>query len=99
VEIPKPSTEDFAWFRSIVPDDPRVRIKKMFGNEAAFVNDVMFAGLFGADVGVRLAADDADKLRGEGGGPFGEHTLTLPPKKKPAQKKPAQKKPAQPKRA
>ncbi len=72
MQIPKPSDADKAYFRSIVPDDPRVEIKPMFGNMAAFVNGNMFMGLFGADVGVRLAPADAAVLAAmDGAGPFG----------------------------
>jgi TfoX/Sxy family transcriptional regulator of competence genes len=44
----------------------------MFGNVAAFVNGNMFMGLFGADIGLRLAETDRDALLAvEGLGPFG----------------------------
>ena len=44
----------------------------MFGNLGAFVNGNMFLGLFGADVGVKLAPADGDELaKAEGAGPFG----------------------------
>jgi hypothetical protein len=72
MQIPKPTEADKAWFRSIVPDDPRVEVKPMFGNLGAFVNGNMFMGLFGSDIGVKLAAADAAALRViEGAGPFG----------------------------
>jgi TfoX/Sxy family transcriptional regulator of competence genes len=72
MQIPRPSAADMDRFRSIVPDDPRVEVKAMFGNLGAFVNGNMFMGLFGADVGVKLAPADADELRAiEGAGPFG----------------------------
>src|SRR6266700_7662546 len=57
MEIPKPTEDDREFFRSLVPDEPSVEVKPMFGNLGAFVNGNMFAGLFGPDVGVRL--DDA----------------------------------------
>src|SRR5205085_362623 len=72
MEIPKPTEDDKVFFRSLVPDDPRVELKPMFGNLAAFVNGNMFMGLFGADIGLKL--DDADRtalLAIEGAGPFG----------------------------
>ena len=72
MKIPKPTEADKEFFRSIVPDDPRVEIKPMFGNVAAFVNGNMFMGLFGRDVGVRLPeASRAGLLEIEGTGPFG----------------------------
>jgi len=42
VEIPKPTEDDKALFRSLVPDDPRVEVKPMFGNLGGFVNGNMF---------------------------------------------------------
>jgi TfoX/Sxy family transcriptional regulator of competence genes len=72
VEIPKPSEEDKQFFRSVLPDDPEVEVKPMFGNLGAFVHGNMFAGLFGPAVGVRLSEKDAGELAGMGGaGPFG----------------------------
>jgi len=63
VKIPKPSDADKAYFRSLVPDDPRVVAKPMFGNIAAFVNGNMFMGLFGSRVGLRLGESDRRRLR------------------------------------
>jgi TfoX/Sxy family transcriptional regulator of competence genes len=72
VEIPKPTEVDKAYFRSIVPSDPRVDVRPMFGNLGAFVNGNMFMGLFGSDVGVRLDPDQAAALLAvDGAGPFG----------------------------
>ena len=72
MEIPKPSAEDKQFFQSLIPDDPEVEIKPMFGNLGAFVHGNMFAGLFGSSVGVKLAEPDAAELAAvEGSGPFG----------------------------
>src|SRR6266550_1988698 len=72
MEIPKPSEEDKARFHALVPDDPRVEVKPMFGNVAGFVNGNMFMGLFGADIGVKLDVADRERLLAENGaGPFG----------------------------
>ncbi len=72
MQIPKPTDDDRAWFQAVLPDDERVEVKPMFGNLGAFVAGNMFAGLFGADVGVRLADDDRESLLAEdGAGPFG----------------------------
>lgn len=72
MQMPKPTPDDLARFRSLVPDDPRVEVKPMFGNLGAFVNGNMFMGLFGSQIGVKLAAEDADELRRiPGAGPFG----------------------------
>ena len=72
MEIPKPSEDDRQFFRSLLPDDPEVEVKPMFGNLGAFVRGNMFAGLFGPAVGVRLAEPDAAELAAiEGSGAFG----------------------------
>ena len=72
MQIPRPSDEDKARFRSLVPDGPGVVVKPMFGNLGAFVDGTMFAGLFGATVGVRVSDEDRAVLEGvEGTGPFG----------------------------
>ena len=72
MEIPKPTEADKDFFKAVLPDDPAVEVKPMFGNLGAFVHGNMFAGLFGPAVGVRL--DDAGRaeLEGiDGSGPFG----------------------------
>ena len=72
MEMPKPSEDDKEYFRSILPGDPEVEVKPMFGNLGAFVHGNMFAGLFGSSVGVKLAGPDAAELAAvEGAGPFG----------------------------
>ena len=72
MQIPKPTDADKDRFRSLVPDDPRVEVKPMFGNLGAFVNGNMFMGLFGPDIGIKLApADQAALLAVDGAGPFG----------------------------
>ncbi len=72
MQMPKPTEGDKEFFRSLVPDDHRVEVKPMFGNLGAFVNGNMFMGLFGAQVGVKLAEADREKLLAEpGAGPFG----------------------------
>ena len=74
MEIPKPTEDDKQFFLSVLPDDPEVEVKPMFGNLGAFVHGNMFAGLFGAAVGVRLAESDVGELEAiEGSGPFGPH--------------------------
>ena len=71
MKIPKPTDADKAKFQALVPDDPRVVIKPMFGNLGAYVNGNMFIGLFGSDIGVKLADADQRQLRDAGGGSFG----------------------------
>jgi TfoX N-terminal domain len=72
MEIPKPTEADKAYFRSIVPADPRAEVKPMFGNLGAFVGGNMFMGLFGSSVGLKLSPEDAKTLGAfDGTGPFG----------------------------
>jgi TfoX/Sxy family transcriptional regulator of competence genes len=68
--MPKPSDQAKAAFTKLVPGEPAVTMRPMFGNLAAFVNGRMFAGLFGEDLFVRLAEVDSAKVRKEGGRDF-----------------------------
>ena len=86
MEIPKPTEADKEFFRSVLPEDPDVEVKPMFGNLGAFVHGNMFAGLFGPAIGVRLAESDHAELAAvDGSGPFGPAErpmggyLSLPP--------------------
>ena len=85
MQVPKPTDADKDRFRSVVPADARVEVKPMFGNLGAFVHGNMFMGLFGSSLGVKLAPADAERLRAEGGGPYGPDErpmagwVTLPP--------------------
>ena len=72
MKIPKPTDADRERFHALVPDEPGVEAKPMFGNLGAFAGGNMFMGLFGSDIGVKL--DDADRaklLAQPGAGPFG----------------------------
>lgn len=73
MQVPKASDAAKALFASVVPDDPRVVVKPMFGNLGAFVNGNMFAGLFGDRIGVRVLDESAraELAATEGAGPFG----------------------------
>ena len=72
MEIPKPTEQDKAVFRALVPDRPDVVIKPMFGNLGAYVNGNMFMGSFGASIGVKLSEADREGLLAiDGTGPFG----------------------------
>ncbi|MFL5778264.1 MAG: TfoX/Sxy family protein [Chloroflexota bacterium] len=68
--MPKTDAATEAAFRALVPDDPRVTLRPMFGNLSAFVNGQMFSGVFGSDLFVRLDDVGRDELRQAGGGPF-----------------------------
>jgi len=67
VKIPRPEPESVKLFKSLVPDNPRVTVRPMFGNISAFVNGNMFFGLFGNDLFVRLSPQDQAMLRSENG--------------------------------
>ena len=56
----KPTEQDKAEFRSVIPADPAVVVKPMFGTGVRSLNGSMFAGLFGSTIGVRLVEDPAD---------------------------------------
>jgi TfoX/Sxy family transcriptional regulator of competence genes len=69
---PKASDADKDRFRALVPTQPGVEVKPMFGNLGAFVNGNMFAGLFGPSIGVKLSESDLAELsQVEGSHPFG----------------------------
>jgi TfoX/Sxy family transcriptional regulator of competence genes len=68
--MPKPSDQAKAAFTKLVPDQPDVALRPMFGNLAAFVNGNMFAGLFGEDLFVRLSDEEGSKVRTQGGRDF-----------------------------
>jgi TfoX/Sxy family transcriptional regulator of competence genes len=57
------------FFESLLPVDPMVLARPMFGNVGGFVNGNMFMGVLGRDVFVRLdEAGRAELLREEGTG-------------------------------
>ncbi|TAN34546.1 TfoX family protein [bacterium] len=68
--MPKPSEPAKAAFSRLVPGEPAVTLRPMFGNMAAFVNGNMFAGLFGEDLFVRLPDDESAQVRKQGGRDF-----------------------------
>jgi len=67
VKIPRPEPESVRLFKSLVPDNPTVTVRPMFGNISAFVNGNMFFGLFGNDLFVRLSPQDLAALLNENG--------------------------------
>jgi TfoX/Sxy family transcriptional regulator of competence genes len=65
--IPRSDEKSKEFFRSLLPEDPRITIRPMFGNISAFVNGNMFAGLFGNDIFVRLSDKNRQELLEEKG--------------------------------
>ncbi len=64
------SAETRAAFEELIADDPRVTVRPMFGNVAAFANGNMFAGILGDDLFVRLPEAGRAELIAEGGAEF-----------------------------
>ena len=67
MNIPRADENSKEFFRSILPDDPGITIRPMFGNISAFVNGNMFAGLFGNDLFVRASGESRKELLGKKG--------------------------------
>lgn len=68
--MPKPGEAAKAAFSTLVPSHAGVSTRPMFGNQAAFVNGNMFAGLFGDRLFVRLSDQDRATLMKAGGADF-----------------------------
>lgn len=69
--MPKPTEADVEYFGELLPDDPRVTRRPMFGNHAGFVNGNMFLCLLGSQVAVRLDEPGREELLDiEGTEPF-----------------------------
>ena len=68
--MPRASEQARTAFRALLPEDPAVSVRPMFGNVAAFVNGNMFAGLFGEDLFVRLGDEDRAAVMAQGGAEF-----------------------------
>jgi TfoX/Sxy family transcriptional regulator of competence genes len=70
MKMPRPSEATKAAFARIVPDEPSITIKPMFGQLAAFVNGNMFTGIFGEELMLRLPEDEIAKVKQQGGRDF-----------------------------
>jgi TfoX/Sxy family transcriptional regulator of competence genes len=68
--MPRPSEEDKAAFSKLVPDEPAVTLKPMFGQLSAFVNGNMFCGIFGEELMVRLPEAEIASVKKQGGRDF-----------------------------
>ena len=71
MQVPRPTDADRERFRALVPDEPDVEVRPMFGNVAALVNGNMFMGLFGSALGLKLDPAGLDDVRAAGGGHYG----------------------------
>ena len=70
MKMPKPTEEAKAAFAKLVPDEPAVTLRPMFGQLSAFVNGNMFCGLFGDQLVVRLPETDIAAVKKQGGRDF-----------------------------
>jgi len=70
MKMPKPSEDAKAAFAKVVPDEPAVTLKPMFGQLSAFVNGNMFCGIFGEELMVRRPEAEISKVKKQGGGDF-----------------------------
>jgi TfoX/Sxy family transcriptional regulator of competence genes len=68
--MPKPSDDAKAAFSKLVPDEPAVTLKPMFGQLSAFVNGNMFCGIFGEELMVRLPEAEIATVKQQGGRDF-----------------------------
>ena len=68
--MPRAGQEARSAFLELLPDDPAVATRPMFGNLAGFVNGNMFAGVFGEDLFVRLPDPEMEELLNQGGASF-----------------------------
>ncbi|MCI4372045.1 MAG: TfoX/Sxy family protein [Thermoplasmata archaeon] len=65
--VPKPAAAAVKVFEGLAAELPKVTVKSMFGQPAAFANGHMFFGVFGEQVFVRLSEKDrasADAIPG-----------------------------------
>jgi TfoX/Sxy family transcriptional regulator of competence genes len=67
VKVPRADEKSKEFFRVVLPKDPRITLRPMFGNISGFVNGNMFAGVFGDDLFVRLSEEKHDELLGKKG--------------------------------
>src|SRR5205823_14044946 len=67
---PKPSEEAKSAFARVVPDEPSVTLRPMFGQMSAFVNGNMFCGIYGEELVLRLPPAEIEAVKMEGGRDF-----------------------------
>ena len=70
MKMPKPSEAAKAALSRVVPDEPAVTIKPMFGQMSAFVNGNMFIGIWGDELVLRLPDDEIARVKKQGGRDF-----------------------------
>ncbi|HJQ95271.1 MAG TPA: TfoX/Sxy family protein [Acidimicrobiia bacterium] len=71
MKMPKPSSAAKDLFQRLLPADPDITQRPMFGQLAGFVNGNMFLCLFGDRIAVKLPEPKAQELlEAEGAAPF-----------------------------
>ena len=70
MSMPRMDEESKALFASVVPPDPRIATKPMFGALACFIRGNMFAGLLGRAIFVRLPEAEREQVIQAGGAMF-----------------------------
>ncbi len=71
MKVPGAAPATVRVFTELLPDDPRVTVRKLFGQPAAFVQGNLFLGVFGRTIFVRLGPEDrAEAERSLGMRPF-----------------------------
>lgn len=70
MKMPRPSEDAKATFAKLVPDEPAITLRPMFGQISAFVNGNMFCGLFGDELVVRLPDAEITEVKRRGGRDF-----------------------------
>jgi len=70
MKMPRPSEDAKAAFTRLVPDEPAITLKPMFGQLSAFVNGNMFCGIFGDELVVRLPEAERAAVKKQGGRDF-----------------------------
>jgi TfoX/Sxy family transcriptional regulator of competence genes len=68
--MPRPTEATKAAFSKLVPDEPAVTLRPMFGQLSAFVNGNMFCGIFGEELMVRLPETEIATVKKQGGRDF-----------------------------
>jgi TfoX/Sxy family transcriptional regulator of competence genes len=62
MKIPGANKKLEVFFKSVLAENPSIKVRPMFGNLAAFVNGNMFTGLYGEALFVRLSEEDREEL-------------------------------------
>jgi TfoX/Sxy family transcriptional regulator of competence genes len=70
MKMPKPDEGSKAAFAKVVPDEPGITLKPMFGQMSGFVNGNMFVGIFGDELILRLPEDEIARVKKSGGRDF-----------------------------